>query len=146
MIHTFDIENDRKNGTPGPWAFETKQTSCGLCHQIGPWPHPWRGGKTMSACIYDDYPPPGGTDAMLANARRIARVPDLEDAYLAHTARIAALEARVKELEAGLRPFALVEFGTADDAWDAFCSASGDTWIDYDHISTARALIGYSHE
>lgn len=31
----------------------------------------------MSACIYDDYPPPGGTDTMLANANLIAAAPDL---------------------------------------------------------------------
>ena len=31
----------------------------------------------MSACIYDDYPPPGGTDTMLANAHLIAAAPDL---------------------------------------------------------------------
>ena len=64
--------------TPGPWAFETLRTSCGVCHKIGPWPHKWRAGTEMSACIYDDYPsPPEGTDTMLANARLISAAPEL---------------------------------------------------------------------
>ena len=74
--------------TPGPWGMETKRTSCGVCHQIGPWPHKWRAGEAMSACIYDDYPsPPEGTDTMLANARLIAAAPDLLEAlkYYADT-------------------------------------------------------------
>jgi len=84
---TIDVERMRADmaaGTPGPWPMKTVRTSCGACHKVGPWPHKWRHGADMSACIYDDYPsPPDGTDAMLANARRIARVPDLEAAYLA---------------------------------------------------------------
>lgn len=64
--------------TPGPWGNETVRTSCGVCHKIGPWPHKWRHGNEMSACIYDDYPsPPEGTDNMLANARLIASAPSL---------------------------------------------------------------------
>lgn len=64
--------------TPGPWSVETVRTSCGVCHKIGPWPHKWRAGETMSACIYDDYPsPPEGTDTMLANARLIAAAPEM---------------------------------------------------------------------
>lgn len=91
------IEADRQVGTPGPWGMETKRTSCGVCHQIGPWPHAWRHGKDMSACIYDDYPsPPQGTDAMLANARRIARLPDVEDALIAAQAEIAKLRAALR--------------------------------------------------
>lgn len=72
-------EGESKDGwTPGPWRMETVRTSCGVCHKVGPWPHKWRAGETMSACIYDDYPsPPEGTDTMLANARLIAAAPDL---------------------------------------------------------------------
>lgn len=84
MIDIEQLRADIAAGTPGPWPMETVRTSCGVCHKIGPWPHKWRHGADMSACIYDDYPsPPEGTDTMLANARRIARVPDLEAAYLA---------------------------------------------------------------
>lgn len=69
---------DRAEHTAGPWGMETVRTSCGVCHKIGPWPHKWLAGKTMSACIYDDYPStPEGTDVMLANARLIAAAPDL---------------------------------------------------------------------
>ena len=58
----------------------------------------------MSACIYDDYPsPPEGTDTMLANARRIARVPDLEAAYLAQNERIKALESAISAAERQVR-------------------------------------------
>lgn len=67
--------------TPGPWGMETVRTSCGVCHKVGPWPHKWRAGSTMSACIYDDYPsPPEGTDTMLANARLIAAAPEMFEA------------------------------------------------------------------
>lgn len=67
--------------TPGPWGMETVRTSCGVCHKVGPWPHKWRVGDSMSACIYDDYPsPPEGTDTMLANARLIAAAPELFEA------------------------------------------------------------------
>lgn len=70
--------------TPGPWGMETVRTSCGVCHKVGPWPHKWRAGATMSACIYDDYPsPPEGTDTMLANARLIAAAPELLAALIA---------------------------------------------------------------
>lgn len=72
--------------TPGPWGMATVYTSCGVCHKIGPWPHKWRAGDEMSACIYDDYPsPPHGTDTMLANARLIAGAPEMAEAL--HEAR-----------------------------------------------------------
>ena len=88
--------------TSGPWLFETVRTSCGVCHKIGPWPHKWRHGADMSACIYDDYPsPPEGTDTMLANARLIAAAPDLACLALAQADEIArlreALESTAKE-------------------------------------------------
>ena len=93
---TFDLAQmiaDREAGTPGEWGMKTVRTQCGVCHQIGPWPHKWRAGTDMSACIYDDYPsPPVGTDTMLANARRIARVPLLEAEIIRLTARVEWLE------------------------------------------------------
>jgi hypothetical protein len=97
--HTPDVaalQADMAAGTPGPWVAETLRTSCGVCHKIGPWPHKWRYGETMHACIYDDYPSPSeGTDTMLANARRIARLPDLEAAYIALTAELTELRLQV---------------------------------------------------
>ena len=44
-------------------------------------------------------------------------------------------------MTAKLSPFALLEFETTDEAWDAFYQASGHTWIDYDHIANARAAL-----
>ena len=65
--------------TPGPWAMETVRTSCGLCHRVGPFPSPksWKADKPAHACIYDDYPPTGGSPELVANARLIAAAPDM---------------------------------------------------------------------
>lgn len=77
--------------TPGPWRMDTVITSCGVCHKIGPWPHKWRHGIEMSACIYDDYPPSlEGTDNMQANASFIAAARDLVPALLAERDALAA--------------------------------------------------------
>ena len=83
--------------TAGPWTSETVRTLCGVCHQIGPWPHKLRVGTTMHACIYDDYPsPPEGTDMMLANARLIAAAPDLAQMALDRMARAEKAETMLK--------------------------------------------------
>ena len=85
--------------TAGPWGMQTVETSCGVCHKIGPWPHEWRHGKEMSACIYDDYPSPTrGTDAMIANAHLIAAAPDLYEALDMVVRRLSA------DIEDGSRP------------------------------------------
>lgn len=65
--------------TPGPWKFETVRTSCGLCHTVGPFPSPksWRQDKPSHACVYDDYPPDGGSPELVANARLMAAAPDM---------------------------------------------------------------------
>ena len=99
---TFDLAQmiaDLDAGTPGEWGMKTVRTQCGVCHQIGPWPHKWRAGTDMSACIYDDYPsPPVGTDTMLANARRIASVPLLEAEIIRLTARVERLEGALMDI------------------------------------------------
>lgn len=110
--------------TPGPWAMETVRTSCGVCHKIGPWPHKWRHGNDMSACIYDDYPSPAeGTDNMLANSRFIAwsrdAVPGLLAALEASQARAEALEAEVARLTAQAREDAMQLLATSGQAQDA---------------------------
>ena len=129
---TTDVEQmcmDMAAGTPGPWPMETVRTSCGVCHKIGPWPHKWRHGQDMSACIYDDYPsPPEGTDTMLANARRIARLPDLEIDYL-------ALAEEIARLRAALKPFADIGVGTDPDY-------QPQIRLDRDAILAARAALG----
>lgn len=64
--------------TPGPWNYEVVKTSCGLCHKIGPFPAPkYMHKKSSSACIYDDYPPTGGSPELTANARLIAAAPEM---------------------------------------------------------------------
>jgi hypothetical protein len=98
MIETDKLAELRAKATPGPWGMETVRTSCGVCHKIGPWPHKWRHGSNMSACIYDDYPsPPEGTDTMLANAALIALAPDLAAEVLSLRAQLAATQAQAKE-------------------------------------------------
>lgn len=90
-----DIKRDREAGTPGPWALETVPTSCGVCHKIGEWPS--RGQhKFSSACVYEDYPPTtlGHASEPQSNARRIARVPELEAAVLAAEDLAEAVDAR----------------------------------------------------
>ena len=61
--------------TPGPWTMETVRTSCGVCFKVGPFP--WKNGKLNHACIYADYPSPGGPEykAAVANATLIAAAP-----------------------------------------------------------------------
>lgn len=94
--------------TPGPWRMNTVITSCGVCHKIGPWPHKWRHGIEMSACIYDDYPPSlEGTDNMQANAGFIAAARDLVPALLKERD---ALRTRIDELEAFITDFASAKF------------------------------------
>ena len=67
--------------TQGPWTLETVQTSCGVCHKIGPFP--WKDGKQNHACIYADYPGTGPIEKeSLANARLIAAAPDLLNALV----------------------------------------------------------------
>ena len=90
---TEQLEQMLAAATPGPWGLETVATSCGVCHKIGPWPHQWRHGSDMSACIYDDYPPSkSGTANMLANATLIAAAPTVTAELIAARKRIAELE------------------------------------------------------
>jgi len=78
MTLADDIRKDRESGTPGPWV------------QGGTLPH------TCAHDFYDPFGPHGGSVACVSgepegeadpldivNARRIARVPTLEEAYLA---------------------------------------------------------------
>lgn len=93
------IKADREAGTPGPWGVVTVTTSCGVCHKVGEWPS--RGAhKTSSACLYEDYPPTTleRPSEIHTNARRIARVPDMEDALIAQAALIAELVEALQEV------------------------------------------------
>lgn len=81
------IRKDREAGTDGPWKMETVRTSCGTCHKVGPFPPASENLRSLKrythACFYDDYPPGVGHPHLIANARRTARVPDMEAALLA---------------------------------------------------------------
>ncbi len=79
-----EIIEDREAGTAGPWPLETVKTSCGVCHKVGQF-ESTGGRKGYSyACIYEDYPwtTPHKMSEPEANARRIARVPQLEQGYI----------------------------------------------------------------
>lgn len=77
------IITDREVGTQTEWTFQTVKTSCGVCHKIGPFKY--NNGKETSACVYEDYPwtTPHRMSEPEANARRIARVPEMEAAIIA---------------------------------------------------------------
>jgi len=66
--------------TLGPWTMQTVRTSSGVCFKVGPFP--WKHGKLNHACIYADYPTPGGPEYVVAvaNAVLIAAAPDLLEA------------------------------------------------------------------
>jgi len=67
--------------TKGPWTMQTVQTSCGVCHKIGPFPGKREGDGPRHACLYADYPSLSNpSDAEIeANARLIAAAPELLD-------------------------------------------------------------------
>lgn len=132
--------------TPGPWGMETVRTSCGVCHKVGPWPHKWRHGADMSACIYDDYPsPPEGSDNMLANARFIAWAREGVPALLAEIA--------AKDAEIALMRGEFIEATDENFIWGAMDNVhdAETTMADYAAaVSRAQraalALKGDTHE
>ena len=101
MIDLTTLRRLHEAATEGPWVAVTVRTSCGVCHKVGPFPHPWRNGHESYACLYDDYPPTGdGLPVMQANAALIELAPDLAAAVLAHPA--ALREAMIRGYEIGL--------------------------------------------
>lgn len=64
--------------TKGKWIFKTVETSCGICHKIGPFPK--RGDNDGYACVYVDNNAWHNSDELLANARLMAAAPDLLEA------------------------------------------------------------------
>ncbi|MFV1798209.1 hypothetical protein [Phaeobacter sp. Ay1a-4a] len=86
------IKSDREAGTRTPWRMSTVKTSCGVCHKIGPFKY--NNGKETDACVYEDYPwtTPSKMSEPEANARRIARVPQLERIALAAEALLNSIE------------------------------------------------------
>lgn len=84
------------NYTKTPWSVTTMQTSCGICHKIGPFPSrnaSYRDGLTH-ACVYVDYPSGRSNPVeveLAANAALMAAAPDLYEALDA-VAKFAAEE------------------------------------------------------
>lgn len=107
------IKADREAGTPGKWESEAGSGPVSVWSKssLGVWSHH---KFDAAVALNDDEREPddekwlcgiwgelGSED--FANARRIARVPDLEDAYLAAHARIEAQAALIAELTRELR-------------------------------------------
>lgn len=117
-----EIQKDREAGTSGPWCVGPVDDTVVIAPD----------GSEVAA-IDGDYNEPDLWPVMEANARRIARLPDLEQAYLDLTAENAALKERVAELEAVMTPFA-----KRADTYDPPENDDGDTdWHDHN-----RLLIG----
>lgn len=66
---------EKNKHTPGPWTFETVQTSSGLCHKVGPFP--FSKGEDNHACVYVDSNYWSAADELKANAQLISAAPDL---------------------------------------------------------------------
>lgn len=84
------IRADRATGTPGPWRVGAN--------------NPSRVYDLASNEVYQRDPSFRDSERCEANARRIARLPELEDAYLALTDRVAQLKKALAaiELQGGL--------------------------------------------
>lgn len=77
---TIDIEQLRKDmeaGTQGDWEAALERGCHGVIAQTLP-----EGGANMVALIGNDTDTPEREPTRFANARRIARLPDLEQAYM----------------------------------------------------------------
>lgn len=107
--------------TPGPWEVETVRTSIGVCHKIGPFPHPRprESREHTYACVYEDgmstqiLAATGRLDSeLLANARLIAAAPEL----------LAALKGLIED---GAIEQALLEPGRVSLARAAISKAEG---------------------
>ena len=88
---------DREAGTKGPWWWrgETADYPESLC--------PVFRAEMSQGFGYIDW---HDRSSMPANARRIARVPALEDHIIAQEAAIAAKDAEIERLRGALQPFA----------------------------------------
>jgi len=95
------IKADRIAGTPGPWYIDTRESrtdgNTGFVHYDPPRivMHTKLQPAICKCHLQGGYDP----DQAIANARRIARVPDLENAVIALTARVAELENMLAAIE-----------------------------------------------
>lgn len=82
-----DIRKDREQGTDGPWEVGVRDTGTDERYVRG---NHFEICKCLHHCV-------GGIEKeMEANARRIARLPELEEAYLAQAAEIERLREAIK--------------------------------------------------
>ena len=107
MIDLDEMKRDMEAGTPGPWFLE------------GNWDH--KSGNRLGGWVSNN--PPAGSpvfaleasvgtpNEIAANARRIARVPDMEATIIAQAATIEALRASVAKAD---------ELAVAADQVDAY--------------------------
>ena len=93
MTHD-EIEKDRAEGTSGPWRVGPVDDTVVIAPD----------GSEVAA-IDGDYNEPDLWPVMEANARRIARVPELEQAYLDLTAEVQRLTADREDARDCLAPF-----------------------------------------
>ena len=120
-----EIQKDRAAGTPGLWHIGSN--------------NPSRVFDLAGNPVIQRDPSFRDAERCEANARRIARVPELEEAYLALTAENAALKARVAELGAALAGM-LSHSCVADAGADMKCEE------DHTAERKARAALEKSHE
>jgi len=94
MINIDAIKADREAGTPGPWEQDGRPIEG----------RRKKDGRIVTVCMMIDFDAYGNDVIDLvssednANARRIARVPELENAVIALTVRVAALEAALHDV------------------------------------------------
>lgn len=73
-----DIKRDREAGTPGPWGAALERGCHGVIAQSLP-----EGGANFVALVGNGSDNPDREESRFANARRIARVPEMEAALIA---------------------------------------------------------------
>lgn len=100
MTHD-EIEKDRTAGTPGPWRVGPVDDTVVIAPD----------GSEVAA-IDGDYNEPDLWPVMEANARRIARLPELEQAYLDLTAERDAALAGAQQAEKDGAYHVLIEIPT----------------------------------
>lgn len=134
MMNLIDqIKADREAGTPGPWAYEahgdTMQYGVGVCHAISDieMAFPLSGQVDSDVMVTD---PVCVEVNGQTNARRIARVPDMEAALLAAADHlVAALEAVLAgypDQDISHEDYRVKVAHFAEDALTAFRKAIGE--------------------
>lgn len=78
-----DIKRDRENGTPGTWVADGEFMEDGYKVRVALPPQHGIPGAFIAQCSYDWEEDQISWKAAECNARRIARVPDMESAMLA---------------------------------------------------------------